>query len=49
MPKAVDSVSKTPPISRRSVQVRSISATKVLALALLFAIAALSVVFLLLQ
>jgi hypothetical protein len=49
MPKAVESVSKTSPISPRSVQFRSVSATKVLALALLLAFAALSVVFLLLQ
>jgi len=49
MPKALESVSNVSTISPRTIQFRSISATKVLALALFFAIAALSAVFLLLQ
>ncbi len=49
MPKALESVSNVAKTSPRPIEFRSISATKILALALFFAISALSVVFLLLQ
>jgi hypothetical protein len=49
MTKALQSVSNVSTISPRPIQFRSISATKVLILALFFAISALSIVFLLLQ
>jgi hypothetical protein len=49
MPKALESVSNVSTISPRPIQFRSISGTKVLVLALLFVISALTAAFLLLQ
>jgi hypothetical protein len=49
MPKTLESVPTTSRVSPNPVQFRSLSGTKVMVLALLFAIAALSAVFLLLQ
>jgi hypothetical protein len=49
MPKTLEPVSNVSPISTRPNQSRSISGTTAMALALIFAISALSAVFLLLQ
>jgi hypothetical protein len=49
MTKALQPGSNVSPITPRLTQFRSISATKILILALLFAVSALSIVFLLLQ